>query len=429
MLFMKNWAKNLNFYPQNIYAPKSEQEIQEIVYHHLKEKKSIRMRGSAHSWTELISSEEGFIHLDDMQGLISVDQEKKMVKAYAGTKLKRFGEEAFNHKLTLPNQGDVNHQSLAGALSTGTHGTGVTLQSMANQLHAMTLINGIGDILSLDQTKDPELLNALSVSLGSAGLITQVSLKMTEAYKLKVESFPEDMTLALQEAKKRIQQNRHFEMFYFPVGQWSIVKLMNQTHEAASPRSHLKKMSEIVLDNWLFEGMNILASNTKKYSEIDTLVRRFVGHDTFIDWSHRAFPTERTVRFMEMEFNLPIDKFEEVFLEIQACIEKNKFETLFPIEIRFVKGDNLWLSPAYQRDSVYFAIHTYQSENYRPYFEEIQKIFIRHSGRPHWGKWHSLTEKELAPLYPRWDDFKNIRRELDPKGIWLNNHLKTLFHN
>jgi FAD/FMN-containing dehydrogenase len=204
---------------------------------------------------------------------------------------------------------------------------------------------------------------------------------------------------------------------------------MNQTTEQVSPRSRIKKISEMVLDNWLFEGMNILASKSKKYSEIDQLVRRFVGHDTFIDWSHRAFPTERTVRFMEMEFNLPIDKFEEIFLEIQACIEKNKFETLFPIEIRFVKGDNLWLSPAYQRDSVYFAIHTYKSENYRPYFEEIQKIFIRHSGRPHWGKWHSLTEKELAPLYPRWDDFKKIRRELDPQGIWLNNHLKTLFHN
>ena len=426
---MKNWAKNLTFYPKNIYAPKSEQEIQGIVKDHLKRNKSLRMRGSAHSWTELISSDEGFIHLDDMQGLIGVDEERKIINAYGGTKLYRFGEEAFKHHLNLPNQGDVNHQSLAGSLSTGTHGTGIELQSMANQLQGMTFFSGLGDLITINQEKNPDLMNALSVSLGSAGLLTQVSLKMTEAYKLKAESFPEDMNEALQKARKRLTQNRHFEMFYFPVGKWSIVKLMNQTTEQVSPRSRIKKISEMVLDNWLFEGMNILASKSKKYSEIDQLVRRFVGHDTFIDWSHRAFPTERTVRFMEMEFNLPIDKFEEIFLEIQACIEKNKFETLFPIEIRFVKGDNLWLSPAYQRDSVYFAIHTYKSENYRPYFEEIQKIFIRHSGRPHWGKWHSLTEKELAPLYPRWDDFKKIRRELDPQGIWLNNHLKTLFHN
>jgi FAD/FMN-containing dehydrogenase len=130
---------------------------------------------------------------------------------------------------------------------------------------------------------------------------------------------------------------------------------------------------------------------------------------------------------MEMEYNLPVEKFEEVFEEIQASIKKNKFETLFPIEIRYVKGDDLWLSPAYQRDSVYIAIHTYIIENYRPYFEGMQKIFKRHGGRPHWGKWHTLGHDDLQQIYPKFQDFLNLRKDLDPKGVWLNEHLKSLF--
>lgn len=425
---MKNWAGNLKFQPKIILAPSTTEEAQGMVQAHLKNKQAIRMRGSSHSWTGLIATTDSFMHLDNMQGLLEVSPEKKLVSALAGTKLHLFGDESFKHNLALPNQGDINQQSLAGALSTGTHGTGITLQSMANQLQALTLISGNGEILRIDENKNPDLMSALSVSLGSAGLITEATVKMTDAYKLKVETFAEDMKTSLRHYLERLNSNRHLEMFYFPVGDWAMVKLMNQTEDAVSPHSKLQKISDIVLENWVFEGLNILAKSTNTYKVLDSFMRKFVDHKVFVNWSHRAFPTERSVRFMEMEYNLPVEKFEGVLEELKASIKKHKFQTLFPVEIRFVKGDQLWLSPAYQRDSVYFAVHTYIKENYRPYFEEMQRIFKRHGGRPHWGKWHSLGHDDFEAVYPKWHDFLKLRSELDPQGVWLNQHMKSLFY-
>ncbi len=425
---MKNWAGNLKFQPKQILAPTSTEEALGMVKDHLKAKRPIRMRGSSHTWSGLIATSDSFMHLDNMQGLIEVLPEKKLVTAKAGSKLFLFAEEAFKHKLALPNQGDVNHQSLAGALSTGTHGTGITLQSMANQLQGLTMVTGKGEILKIDEDKNPEVMKALSVSLGSAGLITEATVKMIPAYKLKVETFTEDMKQSLASFKSRLQANRHLEMFYFPVGDWCLTKLMNLTEDEVSPHSKLQKVTDLLLENWLFEGLNILAKPTNGYSGLDKFMRKFVEHKVFTNWSHRAFPTERNVRFMEMEYNLAVEKFEEVLQELKASIKKNNFKTLFPIEIRFVKGDDLWLSPAYQRDSVYFAVHTYIKEDFRPYFAAMQRIFKRHGGRPHWGKWHSLAHNDFEAVYPKWHDFLKLRSELDPQGLWLNAHLRKLFY-
>lgn len=425
---MKNWAGNLEFHPKTILTPASTQEASNLVKQQISQNKSIRMRGTGHSWTGLIATDETYLHLDKMQGVIHAQPEKNLITAFGGTKLKLFGEEAFKHKLALPNQGDVNHQSLAGSMSTGTHGTGVTLQSISNQLRAAKIISGSGDIVEFDSEKHPDHIKALAVSMGSMGLITEATVKMLPAYKLKVETFSEDMKTALEKYPDRLKNNRHLEMFYFPVGDWSMVKLMNMTEDAPTARSKMNEVSDLVLENWLYEGLNILAGKIGSYKGIDSVMRKFVSHTKKVNWSHLAFPTERTVKFMEMEFNLPIEKFETVFEELKASIKKNNFQTLFPIEIRFVKGDELWLSPAYQRDSVYFAVHTYFTENFRPYFQEMQNIFKRHGGRPHWGKWHSLTHDDLEKVYPKWQDFHKVRLELDPKGLWLNSHLRSMFY-
>lgn len=425
---MKNWAGNLEFHPKKVLTPATTQEAQTLIKEQISQNKKIRMRGSSHSWTGLIATDETYLHLDNMQGTIKAELDKNLITAYGGTKLKLFTEEAYKLNLALPNQGDVNHQSLAGSISTGTHGTGVTLQSISNQLHAVKLINGSGDIVELNVENNPDEMRALSVSMGSMGLITEATVKMIPAYKLKVNTFAEDMSVSLSKYQERLKNNRHLEMFYFPVGDWSMVKLMNFTDEAPTASSKLGKVSDLVLENWLYEGLNILAGKTGSYKSLDKLMRKFVSQTQKINWSHLAFPTERTVKFMEMEFNLPIEKFETAFSEIKASIKKHNFQTLFPIEIRFVKGDDLWLSPAYQRDSVYFAVHTYITEDFMPYFSEMQTIFKRHGGRPHWGKWHSLTHDDLEKVYPKWQDFQKMRVNFDPNGLWLNPHLRSMFY-
>lgn len=423
---MKNWARNVEFFPAQILQPSSTEEAQEIVKKHLEEKKTIRVRGSSHSWTPLIETNESFLHLDNMQGVISADPLNQLILAKAGTKLSVFGRETFKHNLSLPNQGDIDAQSLAGALSTGTHGTGIQLQSISNQLQNLTIVTGTGEILKIDAQQNPDLLKAASVSLGTLGLITEVALKMIPSYKLKVESWAEDMNVCLPQVQSHIQKNRHFEMFYFPVGDWCLLKKMNITEEKVSNFLQFQKISNLVIENWLYELLHLIAYKTISYKKLDSLVRKFSGETSYVNWSHCAFPTQRTIRFMEMEYNLPIEKFEEVLQEIKFEITKNNFQTLFPIEIRFVKGDDLWLSPAYKRDSVYFAVHSYIKEDFRPYFHAMEKIFKRHGGRPHWGKWHSMKREEFVNIYPKWTDFVRLRLELDPSGVWLNSYLRKL---
>lgn len=419
---MKNWAKNLEFQPNSIHAPTSALEIQGIVKQHAGH---IRTRGSAHSWTELIKSEDAYLHLDNLQGIISVDKNNHTITAHAGTKLALFGAEAFKHGYSMVNQGDINSQSLAGSMSTGTHGTGLSLKSMANLIESLRMVDGHGELITI--SKESEQNKAAGVSFGSLGIITDATVKMLPAYKLKVESFHEDLSVSLVKHSERIKNNRHLEMFYFPVGDWSMVKMMNITQDEVSKKSFAHQFNDVVLENWLYEGINVLATKTGSYKRLDAFMRKFVSHQVKVNWAHHAFPTHRSVRFMEMEFNLPVAKFEEVLDEIKAYIKRHKVETLFPIEIRFVAKDDLWLSPAFDRDSVYFAVHTYITENFRPYFEGVQEIFKKHQGRPHWGKWHSLSASYFSQVYPKWDAFLKVRKEFDPQERFLNPHLRSLF--
>ena len=422
MLPVKNWAKNLSFHPQEIHSPHDENELVRILKNNPKRK--VRVRGSAHSWTGGIVSDDIFIHLDKMQGLLSFDKTASTATAYTGTKLSLLCEEIFKHDLAMINQGDINKQSLAGALSTGTHGTGVKLQSISNQVLSTKLVTAQGEVLEINSG---DLKDALGVSFGSLGILSEVKLQLRPSYRLKLESFAEDMNEALLKVDQRRESNRHFEMFYFPVGDWSLIKMMNETNEDVSITGLSDRINDVVIENWLYELLNRLAASTKSYKKIDSLMRTFISPQKRVNWSHRLFPTDRNVRFMEMEYNLPLEKFEVVFDEMKWAINKGKFQTLLPIEIRFVKGDTLLLSPAYGRDSVYFAVHTYVKEDYRPYFLVMEEIFKRHKGRPHWGKMHTLKAVDLKEIYPRWEDFCDLRKKLDPHGIFINNHLKELF--
>lgn len=422
---MKNWAGNLNFNPTKIFSPTTSSEVKNAVLTAIADKKYLRVMGSGHSWTGLIASDEYFLNLDKLQGLVEANRDKKTIKALAGTKLHFFGELAYSHGLAMENQGDINLQSIAGATSTGTHGTGLSLQSVANQISGLTIINGEGVEVSMDE-HHPEF-DAARLSLGSMGILTDITFKLTPCYKLKVETFAEDFEQSLSQFEARIKSHRHLEMFYFPVGDWSMTKFMNITNEEPTPTTIFHKLNEKIIENWLYTQLNRLASSSGRYKLIDKIIRKFVSRETKVNWSHIAFPTLRSFKFMEMEYNLPFEHFQAAMGEIRNAIKENNFQTLFPIEIRFVKGDKLWLSPAYERDSVYFAVHTYINEDYRPYFDCMEKIFKKYQGRPHWGKMHTLKKDDLEKVYPKFQDFIKIRNKHDPKGLFLNSHLKNIF--
>lgn len=422
---MKNWAGNLVFEPLKVASPSSIEEIRDLILRASREKRKIRVRGSGHSWTGLIATQDYFLHLDQYQGILEVQKEKGIIKAKAGTKLFTFGQQAFKNGLAMENQGDINKQSLAGATSTGTHGTGLSLKSLSNQITSLKLLNGKGEEVSIDATH--AAFNAARLSLGSLGILTEISFRLIPAYKLKVSTFAESYGNALWEFPDRLEDHRHLEMFYFPVGDWFITKIMNETKDPPGEKSWKHKFNEVVVENWLYAQMNLVASVTGKYEAIDRIMQKVVKPETKVDWSHKAFPSERSLKFMEMEYNLPVESFQSALEEIRSAIKEHQFKTLFPIEIRFVKGDDLWLSPAAGRDSVYFAVHAGLNENFRPYFDCLEKIFQKYDGRPHWGKWHTMKASQFKKTYPKFEEFCRLRSEFDPEGLFLNDHLNTIF--
>lgn len=423
MLPLKNWAENFSFSPLHTHAPRSLAELKAAVLEARSRKQMIRVRGSGHSWNPLIASDQHFLHLDQLQGITHVDPATERVRVLAGTKLFHLGQEAFKQGFAMINLGDINRQSLAGATSTGTHGTGLNLQSISNQITWLSYVDAQGELRE-SKLGDSDF-NALRLSLGSLGILHEIELQVTKSYRLKEETMlkkREDFLATLQED---IKDNRHFELFYFPVGDWALVKKMNPTQEIID-QTPLSVFVQKHLEGPVYEALNILASRSQSYSLCDKIMQAFVSPQTRSGWSHEIFPSNRDIRFMEMEYNLPLENFSEAFSEIIAFIKKHKIQTLFPIEIRFVKADDIWLSPAFHRASVYFAVHTYRHEDHRFYFEGVQEIFKHYQGRPHWGKWHSLKNKDFTRLYPRFEDFKKLRESLDPQGVLLNSYLKEI---
>ncbi len=423
MLPIKNWANNFHFTPREVHAPQKLEDIQNAVIKAAQHKQNIRVRGSGHSWNPLIASDEHYLHLDSLQGITHVDPATKRIRALAGTKLFKLGEEAFKYKLAMINQGDINRQSLAGATSTGTHGTGITLQSISNQITWLSYVNAQGE-LKTSQLGDPDF-DALRLSMGSLGILHEIELQLRDSYLLEEQTAGMQREEFMQTIQSDILANRHFELFYFPVGDWALVKKMNETPKLQSQKA-LDAFIQKHLEGPVYEGLNILAHRSGSYAFCDRIMQRFVSVQKRSGWSHEIFPSNRDIRFMEMEYNLPRESFTDAFSEVLKFIKKHKIQTLFPIEIRFVKADELWLSPAYQRESVYFAIHTYRSENHQFYFEGIQEIFNHFQGRPHWGKWHSLKAEQLDKRYPRYREFQALRQKMDPQGVFMNDYLKEI---
>ena len=425
----KNWSSSLKFNPQSIETPKDEAALQKLVRDCASKQTPIRVVGSGHSFTRLIETPGILISLDNLQGLIGLDSESGFAHLWGGTKLWNLNELLFEKKRSLENLGDIDRQSIAGTISTGTHGTGVTLGSVSTQLREITLVTASGDLLTCSPSDHPDVFKAAQVSLGSLGIITRLKMMTLPAYKLEFIQKHELRDEFLKKLPELIQQNRHLEFYSFPYSKYVQTKYTNFTDKPDEKRGFKDYFNDMLMENILFKILSEISKwipgTTKAVSQ---LCGAAVSGAHKIHWAHQIYPMPRLVKFQEMEFSIPRDSMRDAVLEIAEMIEKKKMRVHFPIECRYVKADDLWLSPAYGRDSAYIAVHAYQGMEYREYFEAVQSIFKNHQGRPHWGKMHFLTAKELRPLYPMWDRFQEVRNQLDPKGLFMNDALKKLFH-
>lgn len=423
-----NWSGSVTATPEPIRYPQTIDEVVEIVRNEcILGGKYLRVVGSAHSFTPVAASDQVLVSLDGLQGIVSIDVAQATAVVWAGTKLRLLGELLHESGLAQENLGDIDVQSIAGAMSTGTHGSGHRLGSIATQVIGITVVNGLGEVMECTEESHPEVFKALQVSLGTLGIIVQVKLRLITSYVLSYESKRMDLSDCLTQLPELIEGNRHFEFFWFPYAQTCQVKLMNEADSPISSNRVTDYVNEKLIENTLF---GLLSGICRVFPAVSSTISRISASSTPVmtkaNYSHRIFATQRTVRFNEMEYSLPSESMTAVIREMREAMEREKFHVHFPVECRYVAADDIWLSPAYGRDSAYIAVHMYRGMPYKRYFEVMEQIFLRYKGRPHWGKMHTLKADDLMKRYPMWQSFGEIRAQMDPNNLFLSPYMSEL---
>ncbi|SHG91730.1 L-gulonolactone oxidase [Hydrocarboniphaga daqingensis] len=423
----RNWSGAVQFSPQHVAAPTSVGELQGIVRDVAARGGQLRVAGSGHSFTPLVQTDDTLLTLNGLSGIERIDGHVARIRA--GTSLKDLGPELARRGFGMTNLGDINKQALAGAVSTGTHGTGQQLGSISSQVRGMELVLASGERMRCSATENANVFDAARVSLGALGVISSVDIELQPAYRLKLTKRAMDLDDCLAQAPDFARLYRHFEFYWIPHTRQTLVKLMDWTAEPESAQG-MTTAVELVLENGAFGLISRLARYNPQWAPKLAQVMAYAtkgDQSTMVADCHRAFSTARLVRFQEMEYELPAENGADALRELAEYIERHRVLVHFPVEYRYVAADDIWLSPFYQRDAVSISVHQYVGMEHQAYFAAAESIFRNHGGRPHWGKIHSLAARELRELYPRWDDFQRVRRQLDPKGLFSNALLRRWF--
>lgn len=422
-----NWAGTATADPQRVHEPRSVAEIAEVVASAATEGRRIRPWGSGHSFTPIAVAESDAIDLTGWSGIAAVDAGTHRVTVRSGTTLRRLNAELDGLGLAMTNLGDIDAQTIAGAVSTGTHGTGARLGGLATQIAQLELVLADGSVVTCSAEERPDLFSAARVGLGALGVITHVTLQCEPSFLLSAQERPEPLEQVLAGFDQFATENDHFEFYWFPYGSNALVKRNNRLPAGSEPKplSRARRFVDYeIMENFAFGAL------CRTGRAVPRLVRplgRFasavLSAREYRDDSHRVFVTHRGVRFVESEFAVPRESVHHVLAELRTLVPRLTNPIAFPVEVRVAAADDIWLSTAQGRDSAYIAIHQFVGMPYLEYFAGFASIAAEVGGRPHWGKMHNLDAPALQKLYPHFDDFRRIREELDPAGVFSNPYL------
>lgn len=419
----QNWGGNVSANP-TILRPKNTEEVQALVTN----SSNIKAVGASHSFTSIAATDGVMLKLSAMNGIIGHDAATKRVRVQAGLSLNQLNRELLALGLAMPNLGDVDPQSVAGATSTGTHGTGAKLRGIADAVVALQLVTASGDILEMDEHHP--WFNAARVGLGALGIITEVTLQCVPAYLLHANERPMALGDVLENLDTLVDSNDHFEFYWFPHTEKALVKENNRAPKG-SPRKPLStwryRLDDEFLSNTLYERVQRLATRRQNLVPvINRISGSLLGAREYTDHSFEVFISPRRVRFCESEFALPRQHAREAITELQSWFASSGQRISFPIEVRFAAADDIWMSTGHERDNVYIAVHQFHRQDSEKYFAAAQEIFTAYEGRPHWGKLHTLGADYFSKVYPRFTEFVEVRNELDPDRRFANEYLERV---
>lgn len=411
-----NWSGNVTSAPQASVAPATEADLIALLQQRQYAGHIVRVVGTGHSFVPLCATDDLLLSLDHLQGLISASPLDGTATFWAGTKLHAMGDPLWQQGLALANMGDIDRQSLAGAIGTGTHGTGPTLGSLSTQVVGLRLITARGEVIDCSHEHEPTIFNAAQVSLGTLGIITQVTLRCLPAYQLHERTWVATFDECMAELDTHIAATRHFEFFWVPEVDCCAMKALAvvDARDVGVPGT-LENIDDAAQTRASVPGTLLPQGRLARYVRAAR-----------VDRSYRIFPSERTLKFNETEFAVPAANGPDCLRELRALMQSRYTHVLWPIEYRTLAADELALSPAYGRATVTLSVHQAAELPYHPFFADVEAIFRNHQGRPHWGKIHTHTAQQLADLYPKWSTFQAIRAQLDPDARLLTPYLRGL---
>ncbi len=426
----QNWGRTERVRPQYVEYPSTIEAVRRAVRAAAARGLPIKAVGAGHSFTGIAVAPGTLLELTELSGLVSVDRERGRARLLAGTRLHRIPALLAPYGLAMTNLGDIDRQSISGAISTGTHGTGARFGGIATQVVAATLVTADGELLTIDDDHEPELLPAVALGLGALGILVDVTIQCVPAFVLQAVERPEPLDAVVDDLLARADAADHFEFYWFPHTDVALTK--TNTRQSADAETHpLSAASKVVDDVIVGNGVHQAVCSIGRAAPalvpgINRLSAKVWGDRTFSDASHRVFATSRGVRFREMEYAVPVENLAAAFRDVQRVIGENGWRIEFPVEVRVAAADDLWLSTASGRASGYIAVHRYWRADPTAYFAAVEEVMLAHGGRPHWGKMHTLDASALRRRYPRFDEFTALRDRLDPNRLFRNPYLQRV---
>jgi L-gulonolactone oxidase len=420
----RNWAGNQVSSPVAVERPTTEDELVDIVKTAAAAGRRVKAVGSGHSFTGIAGTDGVLVDLRDYGRIVGHDPAASTVTVQAGITLADLSEELYLRGLALENMGDIDRQTIAGAVATGTHGTGSGFGGLATQIVGIRLGTGDGSILDCSADTNADVLDVARIGLGALGLVSTLTLRCAPAFRLHAVEEPMPVDVVLEDFDGFMDQSDHVEFYWVPHTDWALTKVNTKTAGPPRPRGRVREfVDDVALANLAFGTMCRIGRR------VPTLIPRLArivpstGRLDYVDRSDRVFTSPRLVRFVEMEYAVPRPAVPEALNRVRALVDQLGMPLSFPVEVRVAAGDDIPLSTAHGRPTGYIAVHVYRGTPHDRYFSGVEAIMDDYGGRPHWGKLHFQSAETLAGRYPRWDDFQAMRRRLDPAGVFGNRYL------
>ncbi|MEG8279550.1 D-arabinono-1,4-lactone oxidase [Streptomyces sp. AHA2] len=424
----RNWGGNVSARPAREVAPASVDELAAAVRRAAEDGLRVKAVGTGHSFTSIAATDGLLIRPHLLTGIRRIDRENMTVTVEAGTPLKRLNVALAREGLSLTNMGDIMEQTVSGATSTGTHGTGRDSASIAAQIKGLELVTADGSVLTCSEKENPDVFAAARIGLGALGVVTALTLAVEPVFLLTAREEPMPFDRVLADFEELWAENEHFEFYWFPHTGSTNTKRNNRSAGPERPVPQVRGwIEDELLSNGVFQVANWVGRAVPAtIPAIAQVSSKALSARTYTDIPYKVFTSPRRVRFVEMEYAVPRAAVTDALRELRTMVDRSGLRVSFPVEVRTAPADDITLSTASGRDTAYIAVHMFRGTPYQRYFTAAERIFTAHEGRPHWGKIHTRDAEYLSGVYPRFGGFTALRDRLDPDRRFQNDYLRRV---